>query len=133
MVIKFPTRTWTSVDANGSNRQSAWADGGVNDICPSGYGVPTLEEFRADTTQATTTTITNDDTAFSSFLKLPASGLTFFTNNDFSLVLLGTWGAYWTRTSSGDGKSYILSINPFQASFQAIGSPLPQAIRCIKS
>jgi hypothetical protein len=32
-----------------SIRTAAWADGGVNDICPVGFSVPTKEELKKDT------------------------------------------------------------------------------------
>jgi hypothetical protein len=42
--------------------------GGVNDICPVGFSVPTQAELAADTTGI------NNDTAFSGFLRLPNAG-----------------------------------------------------------
>ncbi|VVM18775.1 hypothetical protein BSPWISOXPB_918 [uncultured Gammaproteobacteria bacterium] len=68
------TYYWTSADSNGALRAAAWADGGSNDICPVGFSVPTEAELAADTISATTTTIINKDTAFSSFLKIPVAG-----------------------------------------------------------
>jgi hypothetical protein len=40
---------WTTIDGDGSLRTAAWADGGVNDICPVGFSVPTKEELKKDT------------------------------------------------------------------------------------
>jgi hypothetical protein len=40
---------WTTTDADGTLRTAAWADGGVNDICPVGFSVPTEEELKKDT------------------------------------------------------------------------------------
>jgi hypothetical protein len=40
---------WTTIDGDGSLRTAAWADGGVNDICPVGFSVPTKEEMKKDT------------------------------------------------------------------------------------
>jgi hypothetical protein len=128
MVILSSERTWTSVDANGSNRQSAWADGGVNDICPSGYGVPTIEELRADTIQATTTTITNGDTAFSSFLKLSKAGY----GLDLSLESLGVTGYYWSRSYNGTGFSMNLSGNSATI-YSGILEDILLSVRCIKN
>jgi hypothetical protein len=44
---------WTTIDRDGSLRTAAWADGGVNDICPVGFSVPTKEEIKKDLMQRT--------------------------------------------------------------------------------
>jgi hypothetical protein len=58
---------WVSkgIDDNGALRTAAWEDGGVNDICPAGFSVPTEEELKVDTTLATTTKVDDTATAFS--------------------------------------------------------------------
>jgi hypothetical protein len=53
---------------------TAWKNSGNNDICPAGFSVPTEAELRADTIEATTTAITNNEKALNSFLKLPVAG-----------------------------------------------------------
>jgi hypothetical protein len=50
-----------------ASRIDAWANGGANDICPAGFSVPTEAELTADTMSATTTDITGNAKAFSSF------------------------------------------------------------------
>jgi hypothetical protein len=35
----------TGADISGALRAAAWVDGGVNDICPAGFSVPTEEEL----------------------------------------------------------------------------------------
>jgi hypothetical protein len=42
-------------------------------LCPAGFSVPTEAELRADTIEATTTAITNNEKALNSFLKLPVA------------------------------------------------------------
>jgi hypothetical protein len=37
-----------NVDNDGALRTVAWADGGVNDICPAGFSVLTKEELKED-------------------------------------------------------------------------------------
>ncbi|CAC9647409.1 hypothetical protein [uncultured Gammaproteobacteria bacterium] len=67
-------RDWTKNDSNDSNgalRIAAWKDGGVNDICPAGFSVPSTAELKEDTLNSD---VKNTATAFSSFLKLPAAG-----------------------------------------------------------
>jgi hypothetical protein len=59
------------IDKSGMLRVAAWKDGGVNDICPAGFSVPSINELKEDTVDFS---VTNTATAFSSFLKLPAAG-----------------------------------------------------------
>jgi hypothetical protein len=51
---------------------TAWKNSGNNDICPAGFSVPTEAELRADTIEATTTAITNNEKALNSFLNTKA-------------------------------------------------------------
>jgi hypothetical protein len=60
-----------TADNNGLARMAAWANDGVNDICPAGFSVPTKAELKEDIIDAG---ITNATTALSSPLKLPAAG-----------------------------------------------------------
>ncbi|CAC9475385.1 hypothetical protein BSPLISOX_3217 [uncultured Gammaproteobacteria bacterium] len=71
---------WTTIDGDGSLRTAAWADGGVNDICPVGFSVPTKEELKKDTVDTYNAGNNKTVQAFNSFLKIPASGYR-FTNN----------------------------------------------------
>ncbi|CAC9999732.1 hypothetical protein [uncultured Gammaproteobacteria bacterium] len=66
-------RDWAKggIDKRGGLRVAAWKDGGVNDICPAGFSVPSINELKEDTVDFS---VTNTATAFSSFLKLPAAG-----------------------------------------------------------
>jgi len=122
----FSPHDWTTVDSNGALREDAWADSGANDICPSGYSVPTEAEFTAET---------NSATAFSSFLKLPVSG---YRNRDTGLLTnVGINGAYWSRSSSPSGiyGSYARNLD-FNASSGAAFNNNYRAngfsVRCIK-
>ncbi len=65
------TRDWSNIDGNGVLRVAAWKDGGVNDICPAGFSVPSIVEL---TEYINNFGVKNTATAFSSFLKLPAAG-----------------------------------------------------------
>jgi hypothetical protein len=67
---------WTTIDGNGSLRTAAWADGGVNDICPVGFSVPTKEELKKDTVDTYPNIASKDNAikAFNSFLKIPVAG-----------------------------------------------------------
>jgi hypothetical protein len=48
IIINALPADWVNrkIDDNGALRAAAWADGGVNDICPAGFSVPTEEELK---------------------------------------------------------------------------------------
>ena len=126
-IVNNITYNWTSADSNGALRAAAWADGGSNDICPVGFGVPTEAELTADTISATTT-ITNKDTAFSSFLKIPVAG---YRNANSVFTFVNAHIFLWTRSTSGSIGRY-LTINSgagFHNSYRAYAL----SVRCIKS
>jgi hypothetical protein len=60
---------WTAEDVSGALRIAAWADDGVNAICPAGFEVPTQAEMQAETNGNHTA-----DDVFDLFLKMPANG-----------------------------------------------------------
>ncbi len=88
---------WTSADNNGALRTVAWADGGVNDICPAGFGAPTKAEIEADTISATTTVVTSVANAFSSFLNWLITGRR--NAEDGVLYSVGLVGSLWSVLS----------------------------------
>lgn len=87
---------WTTADASGSLRETAWGDSGDNDICPSGFSVPTIAELKADTIDASTTDVINATSAYSSFLKLPAPGVRMYASPGNS----ADWGGYYWSSDS---------------------------------
>jgi len=91
---------WTraNVDSEGDVRVDAWKDGGDNDICPVGFRVPTGEELMAEATKAN---IDNTAAAFSSFLKLPASGWRFHRNGELPKIKASAIAALWSRSATG--------------------------------
>ncbi len=78
---------------NGSSRANAWKDGGVNNICPAGFSPLTDAEMKADTISATTT-VTNANTAFSSFLNWSITGRR--NAKDGVLHNVGLVGSLWS-------------------------------------
>ncbi len=121
---------WVNIDIDNSGalRIDAWADGGVNDICPIGFSVPTDAELTADTTSATTTDVININTAFSSFLKLPAAG-TRQPHGAFSGA--GNATVLWSR-SAGGRFGHFLVIYHNSASFGSVNRTYGFSIRCIR-
>lgn len=124
---------WTTADSSGSSRTSAWADGGANDVCPSGFSVPTEAELTADTTSATTVDVTNGATAFDSFLKLPLAGWRNRHPTETSLLSVGTSGSLWTRTASSNDARYLtLDDGMGNAAFYSTYRSHGYSVRCIK-
>ncbi|SMN17479.1 hypothetical protein CRYPA_1949 [uncultured Candidatus Thioglobus sp.] len=120
---------WTSADSAGSSRVSAWSSGGANDICPSGFSVPTEAELVADTINATTTDITNGATAFSSFLKIPVAG---YRNRVVGALRdAGSYAFLWSRSAYGAfGRG--LGIGGTLTDFYSLDRAGGFSVRCIK-
>ncbi|SMN16512.1 extracellular nuclease, putative [uncultured Candidatus Thioglobus sp.] len=120
---------WTSADSAGSSRVSAWNSGGANDICPSGFSVPTEAEITADTISATTTDITNGATAFSSFLKIPVAG---YRNRVVGALRdVGSYAFLWSRSAYGAfGRG--LGVGGGGADFYSLDRANGFSVRCIK-
>ncbi|SMN13699.1 Probable aggregation factor core protein MAFp3, isoform C [Bathymodiolus heckerae thiotrophic gill symbiont] len=100
---------WMSADSTGNSRTNAWSNGEANDICPAGFSVPTEDELRADTKDATTTKIINQATAFSSFLKLPTAGYRFASSGGIDQV--GSAGVYWSRNTRELSSSFSIDLS----------------------
>jgi len=88
---------WASVDGAGTTRESNWSATDGSSVCPNGFRVPSVAELRAETLD---NGVTNRDTAFTNFLKLPSAGGRYY---DYSVFLnaVGSWGYVWTSSVSG--------------------------------
>ena len=124
---------WTSTDSNGALRTAAWADGGVNDICPAGFSVPTEAELVADTIHdgayTGTNDITNSATAFSSFLKLPVAGGRDRSNG--TLHNVGSNAFLWSRSANGSN-GRRLTIDSGYVYFPSSNRAAGFSVRCIQ-
>jgi uncharacterized protein (TIGR02145 family) len=121
---------WTTIDGNGSLRTAAWADGGVNDICPVGFSVPTREELEKDTVGIYPNgTGSNIIKAFNSFLKIPAAGY----RHEDGIVHATNVIHMWSRSAASDSKAYYAYIKDdtkvINSNFSRI---LGLSVRCIK-
>ena len=120
---------WTTADSAGSDRTIAWGSGGVNNICPSGFRVPTEKELTDDTISATTTDVTNSATAFSSFLVLPGAGIRH--RDDGRSALVGS-GYVWS-SSAVSNNARNLFFDSSEATFSYSHSRASGfSVRCIK-
>jgi uncharacterized protein (TIGR02145 family) len=122
---------WTSIDSDGSLRQAKWSKIDGTSVCPVGYRVPTEAELKAETINAG---VSNSNTAFNSFLKLPSATYRFghFTGG---AVIQG--GYIWSSTPTNDNYSAYGSTLKFEI-FSNVTSMTGMwradgcSIRCIK-
>jgi hypothetical protein len=99
---------------------------GVNNPCPSGYGLPTDTELNAERLSWSSN---NAAGAFGSPLKLPMSG--FRVDSNGSVNVVGTYGGYWSSTVSGTGSRRL----GFGSGFAGMGAALRAygfSVRCLK-
>jgi len=124
-----PTDDWTSpnVDNDGNLRISNWNKPDESSICPIGYRVPTEYELTAETIN---NGVNNKDSAFSSFLKLPASGHRYY--NDASLRSVNEVGNLWS-SSTNDNNARGLGWTSYNATWYNDRRTYAFNVRCIKN
>jgi len=92
---------WANVDMNyGNYRATNWLKTDGSFVCPVGYRVPLRSELAAEVGD-----ISNKETAYTNFLKLPAAGYRRFDNANYNSV--GTWGTVWSVSSTLSNASYF--------------------------
>jgi uncharacterized protein (TIGR02145 family) len=135
-IISSSVDDWATIDRDGSLRTAAWADGGVNDICPVGFSVPTREELKKDTHDTYDTTVSLTPQAFNSFLKIPASGYRNSKNGDYQHFVHTVH--MWTRSANANNlNAYYLYLNKNDTgtnvrSIREFPRGLGMTVRCIK-
>jgi len=138
------TPDWTNEDSNGSLRETQWSQTDGSSVCPSGFRVPSSDELLMetlddaiqdfDTNSDGNIKITDYDTAFKNFLKLPIAG-----GRDGFMYHNGAGGQYgytWTNSSSknNDQKGAYFYLGTYGASIPDYGSVRNSGypVRCIK-
>ena len=120
-----------AVDNNGLARMAAWANDGVNDICPAGFSVPTKAELKEDIVDAAG--ITSVATAFSSPLKLPAAGYRNRAINDTGQIYDGGVSLFlWSRSADSSQANY-LNINSAAVVLSSQDRSYGFSVRCIQA
>ena len=116
---------WTTADSNGSLRVAFWSKADGNSICPEGFRVPTYNELEAETN----TTITDNVTAFDSFLKIPSAGDHLYTNGN--IYNQGVRAYLWTVGVQGSYSKNFFAKST-DARYGGDRRALGIAVRCIK-
>ena len=130
----LPSDWVTTVDNDGSLRETKWTQTDGSGICPADYMVATAAQLQAEVSGAG---IDSPDSAYTSFLKIPASGFR-RTNGDFAFT--GTSSFLWSSTTdSANSYAYAFrtdsagtAVDSATAAYEGErGRGYP--VRCVKS
>jgi uncharacterized protein (TIGR02145 family) len=115
---------WTSVDSEGELRKSNWDALDGSSVCPEGYRVPTVEEFKKELFGEGTENVTNSKDMFNSFLKIPIAGY----RNNFDGKISPNFGLLWSSSE------IVLYFTLFTAEIKYTGYRAnANSVRCIKA
>ena len=125
---------WTSVDAIGVTRSINWFAVDGSSVCPTGYRVPTVQEFRDELFTTGSAEVQDNTDVYASFLKLPSAGIRQGTNG--LMTGQNSLGEFWTVTIGSIGGTYDSKKVYFDTSGVGDGGDFRRikglSIRCIK-
>jgi uncharacterized protein (TIGR02145 family) len=114
-------KDWTAfLDPDGHTRDAGWKNGGSNDICPNGFGIPTKDEWKTEL--AAYDIVTTGD-AWKSIFKIPTGGYRHGVDGDWERVVHDpdyddiTRVSMWTRTNLGNSEAEGLMLFDADAEF----------------
>ncbi|OXA85305.1 hypothetical protein B0A66_19885 [Flavobacterium hercynium] len=122
----FITSTNLPLDWRSTSNANLWQGvNGINNPCPAGFRIPTLQEWE---NEFNASGIVDSATAFNSVLKLPLAGERDLRTGAFTDA--GTAFSYWTSTTSGNFSMIKYSASSFGNAgvYRASG----YSVRCIK-
>lgn len=100
---------------------------GANNPCPTGFRLPTIVEWQ---NEADTWVPKKASGAYNSPLKLPAAGLSLYT--DGVPIDVGSWGNYWSSTTVSTRDVSKLGFSSSRTSFNGGYRSNGMSVRCIK-
>lgn len=116
-----------AVDETGATRQENWSKTDGSSVCPAGFRVPNITELKAETLD---NDVTNRDTAFSNFLKLPLPGYRFYTSGD--LFYIDSSSYMWASSVGGTSLSNGIGFSSdFAGGFDA-DRAFGFSVRCLR-
>ena len=116
---------WASADLSyGNARATNWLKTDGSNVCPVGYRVPLRSELDAEVGD-----ISNKETAYANFLKLPAAGYREYGGANYYEA--GTLGAVWSVTSTASRASYF-SFSSISTWDDSGKRGYGMSVRCIK-
>jgi len=117
-----------NVDDNGSLRAANWSKTDGSSICPVGFRVPTEQELKNETTEASTP-VTNNTDAYNNFLKFPSAGYRYYGSG--SMYNQGSRGFVWSSSVSGS-RSRNLNFYSSDALTSSDGRAHGLSVRCLR-
>jgi len=102
-----------------------WEIDNPNNVCPTGYRLPTSLEFNEEILSWTSD---GADGAFASPLKLTTGG----KRTNSGIIDEGTNGAYWTKDVDGSNTAILYIITPSEAIEMSNAKYIGASVRCIK-
>jgi len=115
-----------NIDGDSSQRTEKWSSLDGSSVCPSGFRVPTENELKAETINEG---VSNYNSAYNSFLKLPSAGARNLNNG--SMLNVNSYGYIWT-TSLKQPHPLALYFYSSGSIMDILNSTFGSSVRCIQ-